>query len=120
MKETSILLPREVIIRKIYWIRKTKVMLDFDLATLFGVSTKVLKQAVKRNMKRFPKDFLFELTKYEFENLRSQFVTSSWGGLRYLPFAFTEQGVAMLIQSLPSGRAALSPQRSCVFFYLTS
>ena len=79
--------------------------MDFDLATLYGVSTKVLKQAVKRNRKRFPKDFLFELTKSEFENLRSQIVTSSWGGLRYLPFAFTEQGVAMLSGILNSDRA---------------
>ena len=71
-------------------------MLDRDLAELYGVDTKVLKQAVKRNAKRFPKDFMFTLTQKEFQNLRSQFVTSSWGGIRYLPSAFTEQGVAML------------------------
>jgi hypothetical protein len=98
-------LPEEVIIRKIYWIKGTKVMMDFDLDTLYGVSTKVLKQAVKRNRKRFPRDFLFELTKSDFEILRSQIVTSSWGGLRYLPFAFTEQGVAMLSGILNSDRA---------------
>jgi len=98
-------LPEEVIIRKIYWIKGNKVMMDFDLASLYGVSTKVLKQAVKRNRRRFPKDFLFELTKSEFENLRSQFVTSSWGGLRYLPYAFTEQGVAMLSGILNSDQA---------------
>jgi hypothetical protein len=98
-------LPEEVIISKIYWIKGNKVMMDFDLATLYGVSTKVLKQAVRRNRKRFPRDFLFELTKSEFETLRSQIVTSSWGGLRYLPFAFTEQGVAMLSGILNSDRA---------------
>ncbi len=107
MKNTvgSIVLPEEVIIRKIYWVRNNKAMMDFDLASLYGVSTKVLKQAVKRNRKRFPGDFLFELTRSEFENLRSQIVTSSWGGLRYLPCAFTEQGVAMLSGILNSDRA---------------
>jgi ORF6N domain len=80
-------------------------MLDVDLALLYGVETKVLKQAVKRNIARFPSDFMFELTKEEFDNLRSQIVTSSWGGLRYLPFAFTEQGVAMLSGILNSERA---------------
>jgi hypothetical protein len=70
-------------------------MLDKDLAELYGVETKVFKQAVKRNINRFPEDFMFELTGDEFKNLRSQFVTSSWGGLRYVPMAFTEQGVAM-------------------------
>ena len=71
-------------------------ILDNDLAELYGVETKVLKQAVRRNIKRFPSDFMFELTKNEFQNLRSQIVTSSWGGARYIPMAFTEQGVAML------------------------
>jgi hypothetical protein len=69
-------------------------MLDRDLAELYGVKAKVLKQAVRRNINRFPEDFMFGLSKYEFKNLRSQFVTSSWGGPRYLPMAFTEQGVA--------------------------
>ena len=68
-------------------------MLDRDLAELYGVETKVLKQAVKRNVERFPEDFMFKLKKTEFDNLRSQIVTSSWGGTRYLPIAFTEQGV---------------------------
>ena len=78
-------------------------MLDFDLAELYGIETKVLKQAVKRNLKRFPSDFMFELTKEEFGNLRSQFVTSNKrGGTRYMPFAFTEQGVAMLSSILNS------------------
>jgi hypothetical protein len=80
-------------------------MLDFDLAELYEVETKRLKESVKRNMKRFPKDFMFELTKTEFENLRTQFATSKRGGTRYLPFAFTEQGVAMLASILNSDKA---------------
>ena len=80
-------------------------MLDKDLAPLYGVENRVLKQAVRRNKKRFPKDFMFELTKTEFENLRSQIVISSWGGPRYAPMAFTEQGVAMLSSVLRSNRA---------------
>lgn len=71
-------------------------MLDKDLAELYQVEVKVLNQAVKRNIKRFPSDFMFQLTKEEWDNLKSQFVTSSWGGTRKLPFAFTEQGLAML------------------------
>ena len=86
----------EVIINKIYLIRGKKVMLDRDLAEMYGVGTKVLNQAVKRNIERFPKDFLFQLTKKELENLKSQIVTSNWGGVRKLPYAFTEQGVSML------------------------
>lgn len=93
----------QIIQSKIYEIRGQKVMLDFDLAELYGIETKVLKQAVKRNLKRFPSDFMFELTKEEFGNLRSQFVTSNKrGGTRYMPFAFTEQGVAMLSSILNS------------------
>lgn len=80
-------------------------MLDSDLADLYGVETKRLKEAVKRNLRRFPKDFMFKLTEEEFENLRTQFATSSWGGTRYLPFAFTEQGVAMLSSVLTSSKA---------------
>ena len=80
----------------IYEIRGQKVMLDRDLAKMYGVETKVLNQAVKRNMKRFPKDFMFQLTPEEYEILKSQFVTSSWGGTRKLPYVFTEQGLAML------------------------
>ena len=80
-------------------------MLDRDLAVLYGVETKALNQAVKRNMDRFPGDFMFQLSKIEFDNLRSQFVTSSWGGRRYSPFMFTEQGVAMLSSVLPSKKA---------------
>lgn len=80
----------------IYEIRGKKVMLDYDLAKLYHVETKVLNQAVKRNIKRFPSDFMFRLDSVEFANLKSQIVTSSWGGSRKLPNAFTEQGVAML------------------------
>jgi hypothetical protein len=79
-----------IIHQKIHDLRGQKVMLDFDLAELYEVETKVFKQAVKRNIKRFPPDFMFELTREEFKNLRSQIVTSSWGGTRYLPMAFTE------------------------------
>ena len=97
--------PMERITSKIYLIRGQKVMLDRSLAELYGVATKALKQAVKRNIGRFPEDFMFELTKHEFDNLRSQIVTSSWGGTRYSPMAFTEQGVAMLSSVLNSDRA---------------
>ena len=102
------IVPMERITGKIYLIRKTKVMIDSDLAELYGVPTKVLKQAVRRNQERFPSDFMFELSQKEFVNLRSQFVTSNssqWGGSRYRPMAFTEQGVAMLSSVLRSKRA---------------
>ena len=102
----NVMLPDEIIMNKIYLIRDNKVMLDRDLAKLYGVETKVLKQQVKRNIDRFPNDFMFELTKEEFISLRSQFVTSSWGGIRYLPMAFTEQGVAML-SSVLRGKQAI-------------
>ena len=98
---------QEVIEERIFLIRDLNVMLDSDLAELYGVQTKVFIQAVKRNKKRFPNDFMFQLSEREFENLRSQFVTSSWGGRRYLPYAFTEQGVAMLSSILNSERAIL-------------
>ncbi len=99
--------PMERIAGKIYLLRKTKVMLDRDLAELYGVKTKALKQAVRRNINRFPSDFMFELSKEEFEDWRSQFVTSNRDkmGLRYPPMAFTEQGVAMLSSVLNSERA---------------
>jgi len=92
----------QVIQNKIYEIRGFRVILDFNLAELYQVPTKALKQAVKRNIQRFPDDFMFELTMEEWQNLRSQIVTSSWGGTRYAPFAFTEQGVAMLSSVLRS------------------
>jgi len=95
----------ELIASKIYLIRGIKVMLDRDLAELYEVETRVLNQAVKRNIKRFPKDFMFQLTKDEFEILKSQIVTSRWGGVRKLPLAFTEQGIAMLSGILHSDRA---------------
>ena len=80
-------------------------MLDMDLAELYGVLTKRLNEQVKRNIRRFPEDFMFQLTKEEFENLKSQIATSNWGGRRTLPYAFTEQGVAMLSSVLHSDRA---------------
>jgi phage regulator Rha-like protein len=90
---------------KIFEIRGQKVMLDFDLAQLYEIETKVLKQSIRRNLNRFPSDFMFELTPDEFTSLRSQIVTSSWGGTRYLPFAFTEHGVTMLASILNSDKA---------------
>ena len=86
----------QLIQSKIYEIRGQKVMLDFDLAELYQVETRVLNQSVKRNLKRFPSDFMFQLIADEWEILKSQFVISSWGGTRKLPYAFTEQGLAML------------------------
>jgi len=104
-KETQSIIPVDRIQQCIYLIRGYKVILDNDLADLYNVKTKVLLQAVKRNIERFPADFMFQLSVAEFENLRSQFVTSSWGGRRYRPYAFTEQGVAMLSSVLRSKRA---------------
>lgn len=89
----------------IYEIRGHRVMLDSNLAMLYEVETRVLNQAVKRNVERFPHDFMFQLSKEEFENLISQNVTSKWGGVRKMPYAFTEQGVAMLSGILKSKRA---------------
>ena len=86
----------QIIQNKIYEIRGQRVMLDFDLAALYQVTTSALNQAVKRNIKRFPDDFMFQLSKGEFDNLKSQIVTSSCGGTRKPPYAFTEQGLAML------------------------
>ncbi|MDD5570588.1 MAG: ORF6N domain-containing protein [Bacteroidales bacterium] len=97
-KPTKLMIPEETITSKIYYIRGQKVMIDRDLAKLYEVKTKVLKQSVKRNLKRFPVDFMFKMTEKEFENWRSQFVTSNSDkmGLRHYPFCFTEQGVTML------------------------
>lgn len=98
----------ERITRAIFLLRGHKVMLDSDLAALYGVETKVLNQAVRRNLGRFPPDFMFQLTAEEMHVLRSQFVTSSaWGGRRTRPYAFTEQGVAMLSSVLRSPSAIL-------------
>lgn len=99
------LITLEDIAKRIYFIRGIKVMLDRDLAELYEVETRVLNQAVRRHMKRFPEDFMFQLTKTEFNNLKSQFVISSWGGVRKMPLAFTEQGVAMLSGILNSDKA---------------
>ncbi len=104
----SIILADEVVMNKIFLIRGQKVMIDRDMAELYGVETKVLKQAVRRNMERFPEDFMFEMNKKEFTNWRSQIVTSIQGdrmGLRHAPFCFTEQGVTMLSCILNSERA---------------
>ena len=104
-KKAALIIPIERIQQCIYLIRKQKVMLDKDLAALYGVETKVLIQAVKRNIERFPSDFMYQLTDKEFAILRSQIVTSRWGGRRYKPYVFTEQGVAMLSSVLRSKRA---------------
>jgi hypothetical protein len=98
-------IPDEVIASRIYLIRGYKVMLDKDLAELYETETKVLKQAVKRNIDIFPEHFMFQLTNQEFTILRSQTVTSSWGGQRYLPYVFTEHGVLQLASVLKSTRA---------------
>jgi hypothetical protein len=99
------ILADEVIVTKIYYIRGHKIMLDADLAELYQVPTKRLNEQVKRNIGRFPGDFMFQLTENEFENLRSQNATSSWGGRRVAPYAFTEHGVLMLSSVLNSERA---------------
>jgi hypothetical protein len=98
----TIAVPDEVIVNKIYLIRGKKVMLDRDLAELYNVTTGNLNKAVNRNLKRFPEDFMFQLAEEEFKNLIFHFGTSSWGGTRKLPYAFTEQGVAMLSGVLSS------------------
>lgn len=103
--ETAALLPVERIESVILFIRGDRVILDADIAALYGVETRLLIQAVKRNLDRFPQDFMFQLTTEEVENLRYQLGASSWGGRRYLPYAFTEQGVAMLSGVLRSQQA---------------
>jgi hypothetical protein len=99
------ILSEETISNKIYFIRNQKVMIDSDLALLYEVETKRLNEQVKRNDSRFPLDFMFQLTEIEFQNLKSQIATSSWGGTRKLPFAFTEHGVLMLSSVLKSDKA---------------
>ncbi len=101
-KELVALVAEQKILNRIHVIRSQKIMLDEDLAAMYGVETKRLNEQVKRNIKRFPKDFMFTLTQKEFDNLKSQNATSSWGGRRKLPHAFTEQGVAMLSSILNS------------------
>ena len=104
-KKEALLVPEEVIMNQIYYIKGQKVMLDKDLAELYQVTTGNLNKAVQRNLKRFPKDFMFQLTPEEFKSLMFQNGISSWGGTRKLPYAFTEQGVAMLSGILNSDRA---------------
>jgi hypothetical protein len=101
----AVTVPDEVVMDKIYVIRDQKIMLDKDLAELYEVTTGNLNKAVQRNIKRFPEDFMFQLNEEEFRNLIFQNGTSSWGGTRKLPYAFTEQGVAMLSGILNSDRA---------------
>ena len=101
----EIAIPEEVITNKIYLIRNQKVMLDSDLAELYQVETRRLNEQVKRNTGRFPADFMFQLTEEEWANLKSQNATSSWGGRRKLPYAFTEHGVLMLSSVLNSERS---------------
>jgi hypothetical protein len=98
-------IPKEVITDKIYFIRNQKVMLDRDLATLYGVETKRVNEQIKRNSARFPENFMFQLTEEEYDNLKSHFATSSWGGSRKLPYAFTEHGILQLANVLKSERA---------------
>jgi len=105
--KNEMMIPEEVIMSKIYLIRGVKVMLDKDLAELYGVSTGNLNKAVNRNIFRFPEDFMFQLTKQEFDNLMFHIGISRWGGTRKLPYAFTEQGVAMLSSILHSMRAIM-------------
>ncbi len=106
MHNSAATVPTESIEQSIRLIRHQKVMLDADLAALYDVETKQLVRAVKRNIYRFPNDFMFQLSEGEFKNLRCQYGTSSqWGGRRYPPYAFTEQGVAMLSSALKSKRA---------------
>ncbi|MFZ1527459.1 MAG: ORF6N domain-containing protein [Ferruginibacter sp.] len=104
-KKLLVLVAEQKILNRIYVIRGEKVMLDRDFAGIYGVETRVLNQGIKRNLNRFPKDFMFKLSEKEFKNLISQNVASSWGGTRKLPFAFTEQGVAMLSSVLNSETA---------------
>jgi hypothetical protein len=105
-RASGTLLPPERIERSILFLRGQRVLLDQDLAAMYGVETKALTRAVRRNLDRFPDDFMLQLTADEFDNLRRQFGTSSeWGGRRYPPYAFTEQGVAMLSSVLRSDRA---------------
>ena len=104
-KNQEYAIPETQVTSKIYIVRNKKIMLDRDLAELYEVETRVLNQAVSRNMERFPGEFMFQLTLEEFEILKSQIVISSWGGTRKMPFAFTEYGVAMLSSVLRSKRA---------------
>jgi len=105
MAEQRSLIPLERIERSILLVRGQKVIVDVDLAALYGVTTKRFNEQIKRNRERFPEDFMFQLTKEEANILRSQFATSSWGGRRYLPYVFTEHGALMAANVLNSPRA---------------
>jgi len=105
MTKQENIIPQDIVENKILLIRGQKVMLDRDLAVLYGVPTKRLNEQVRRNINRFPNDFMFQLSKEESNILISQIATSSWGGVRKLPFVFTEQGVAMLSSVLKSEKA---------------
>lgn len=109
MDNTTGVLTVEFIRNCVYTIRGQQVMLDSDLADIYGYELKAMNQQVKRNIERFPEDFMFQLTKEEFENLKSQFVTSSWGGIRKMPYVFTEQGIYMLATVL---KGSLATQQS--------
>ena len=109
MERSKELLPADTIYNRVYMIRGQQVMLDYDLAEIYGYEVKRLNEQVKRNINRFPEDFMFQLTETELENLKSQFATSSWGGKRKLPHAFTEQGIYMLATVL---RGELAEQQS--------
>jgi len=101
----QVVIADEIIISKIYFIRGQKIMIDKDLAELYNVTTGRLNEQVKRNLERFPEDFMFQLSEQEFENLKSQFAISSWGGRRTPPFAFSEHGAVMLASVLNSETA---------------
>jgi ORF6N domain len=101
----KVIIPDEIISNKIYFIRNTKVMLDRDFATLYNVETKRINEQVKRNALKFPEHFMFQLNKEEYNNLRSQFATSSWGGNRRLPYVFSEHGILQLANVLSSEKA---------------
>jgi hypothetical protein len=103
--KNRLIIPDDIVINKIYLVRGQKVMLDNDLAELYEIETRRLNEQVKRNIGRFPEDFMFQLTTEEFNNLKSQFATSSWGGRRKRPYAFTEHGVLMLSSVINSDRA---------------
>ena len=109
MAESTELMTVGNICNRVYIIRGQQVMLDYDLAEIYGYEVKALNQQVKRNIGRFPEDFMFQLTQEEDKNLKSQIVTSSWGGKRKLPYAFTEQGIYMLATVL---RGELAEQQS--------
>jgi len=105
LQSNELAIPDSILLNKIYLIRGQNVMIDSDLSELYGVETRRLNEQVKRNLTRFPEDFMFQLSEDELKNLMSQFATSSWGGRRKLPFAFTEHGVLMLSSVLNSDRA---------------